>query len=352
MYPVKYFLNTDYEPMELLGVQGLFSNLRVENDSLPEGFYKYSIREGEDDFLSSVEKSVTVNHSGDFICKTPLDLGPDGYKSLEGDYSFLLEDFNLDEFFGVDILDKVAEALDSFMREVAPYEYADNLSVGENLASENADQIRQIRESLNNREQTEGIFKELSEICEEVEFADAKSTNLAFSLKHKVEEIMEAFPARLKKEPVTKDSFVVEAVEKVVNAKDTEVFDSIDDFFNYMFSEFIDESYFVRAFVEKMTPQMKEEMVFNEEWVGGVAKVNGKYLYSPGLDGNYREDGTMIVTKTNNSLESTDRIFVQSADSKKASLDVQIAAAQSKPGPVESADRRPDKEIKQNGFEL
>ena len=212
MIPVKYFLNTDYQSMEVLGVQGLFSNLRIEAESLPEGFYKYSFREDDVDFISTIEKSVTVNHSGDFICKTPLDLGAEGSIYLDGEYSFLPDEVNPDEFFGVDILDKVAEALDSFLREVAPYEYADNLSVGETLVSENADQILQIRESLNNREQTEGIFKELSEICEEIPFADAKSESLAVSLKDKVREIMDGLPA---KQPALSEQ--IKAAQEIMN---------------------------------------------------------------------------------------------------------------------------------------
>ena len=62
MFAEKYFLISDYESMELLGVNGLFTNMRVDRNSLPEGFYKYSLREGEDDFFSSVKSNVLVNH--------------------------------------------------------------------------------------------------------------------------------------------------------------------------------------------------------------------------------------------------------------------------------------------------
>lgn len=190
MYPVKYFLNTDYEAMEVLGVKGLFTNLRVEKESLPEGFYKYSIREGADDYFSTLEKSVLVNHSGDFICKQELDLGEQGCKDLGEEYSFLDEPVDVGQFFGVDILLKVAEALDSFMNDYDPYGYSDNLDLGqENM-------VDSIRLMLCNREQTEGICAELKDICEEDRFENAELATLAHSLLEKVEDIVQTFPEK------------------------------------------------------------------------------------------------------------------------------------------------------------
>ena len=72
MFSEKYFLVSDYQSMELLGVKGLFTSLRVDRSSLPDGFHKYSIREGADDFISSVNKNVWADHMGDFICKKEL----------------------------------------------------------------------------------------------------------------------------------------------------------------------------------------------------------------------------------------------------------------------------------------
>lgn len=193
MYPIKYFLNTDYQEMELLGVTGLFSNVRIERESLPEGFYKYSLREGEEDYFSTVENAVLVNHSGDFICKKELNLGDEGCVVLD-DYGFTDQEVNLDEFFGVDIKTKVAELLDLFMKDIAPYEYADNLTVGTSI--EEGNMVSEIREMLDDRDQAEGIFKELSEICEEVSFADVRDKGLAFSLKNKLYEIVRSFPEK------------------------------------------------------------------------------------------------------------------------------------------------------------
>ena len=219
---VKYFLNTDYQEMEVLGVKGLFSNMRIERESLPEGFYKYSFRDGEDDFLSTLEEAVLANHMGDFICKTPLRLDEDGSKELRCEYHFTDSPVNLDAFFGVDILDLVASELDSFMRDVAPYEYADSLELNqENMISD-------IRAMLNDREQAEGILQELIEICDEVPFADKKSERLAEDLRDKVRDIVSHFPER--HEDLAKTIAFAEEQKEKAQAANSQIEPEVTDF--------------------------------------------------------------------------------------------------------------------------
>lgn len=101
MKPVKFNDTSDYQHMEVLGVEGVFSNLRIDEKSLPEGFHKYALREGEDVFCCQVAKDVLVNHAGDFITKNPLDLGPEGSRDLgEEDWSFMDKPFVFEAFFG------------------------------------------------------------------------------------------------------------------------------------------------------------------------------------------------------------------------------------------------------------
>lgn len=130
MLPEKYYLIFDYQPMELLGVNGLFTNLRVDRYSLPEGFYKYSIREGDDNPFSAVGNQVIVNHMGDFICKTELDLNGQDEYDLFDDYSFTDDVVDLDEFFGVDIKHKIACELESFYYDFDTYDYHDKVPAG------------------------------------------------------------------------------------------------------------------------------------------------------------------------------------------------------------------------------
>ena len=154
MFPEKYFLISDYQSVKLLGVDGLFTNYRVDVNSLPEGFYKYSLRDVEDDFLSSVKRSVLFNHMGDFICKKELDLKGQDELDLCGDYDFTGEDIDLNEFFGVDIKAKIASELDDFCFEFDSYEYQDTL-----CGSTREDIVGSIRDGLNDKEYVSDMIK-------------------------------------------------------------------------------------------------------------------------------------------------------------------------------------------------
>lgn len=156
-YMEKYFLVTDYQTMELLGVNGLFTNFRVDRKSLPEGFYKYSLREGQEDIFSSVKNDVFANHMGDFICKQELDLNGQDEFDLFGDYDFTGEEVNLDEFFGVDIKLKVAEELESFYYDYLYYEYQDALEPNQTRG----DVVEDTRSQLNDKELVGGMLKDL-----------------------------------------------------------------------------------------------------------------------------------------------------------------------------------------------
>ena len=162
MFPEKYFLISDFQSMELLGVKGLFTNLRVERSSLPEGFFKYSLREGEDDFLSSVKSDVLVNHMGDFICKQELDLNGQDEYDLLGDYSFTDDPVDLDAFFGEDIKLKIAQELDSFYYDFDTHEYNDCVPSGWTRE----DMVQGIYNELSEKKYVEGVKNYLTTLLE------------------------------------------------------------------------------------------------------------------------------------------------------------------------------------------
>ena len=62
--------------------------------------YCYHLRHGDDEYFSTIEKRVTVNHSGSVITKEPIDLGEQGYISFSEDTSpnFTGETMSLYEF--------------------------------------------------------------------------------------------------------------------------------------------------------------------------------------------------------------------------------------------------------------
>ena len=101
MKPIKFNDTNDYQFMEVLGVKGVFTNMRIDRGSLPEGFHKYSLRSGEEEFIAQIANEVIVNHAGDFITKEPVDLSPEGFKDLTpDDWGFTDDELNFEEYFG------------------------------------------------------------------------------------------------------------------------------------------------------------------------------------------------------------------------------------------------------------
>ena len=95
MKSINFNDTAEYQFMDILGIEGAFTSSRIFKDSLPEGFYKYSMRDGNSEFFSQICHEVLVNHAGDFITKEPLDLGPDGTKTISSDdWSFSSKNFD------------------------------------------------------------------------------------------------------------------------------------------------------------------------------------------------------------------------------------------------------------------
>ena len=75
------------EVVEVLGQTALFTNGRVTEKELPDGLYKYDLREGERVVFATIEPNVMVNHSGTVLLKAPLDFGDAGYFVFDNDSS-------------------------------------------------------------------------------------------------------------------------------------------------------------------------------------------------------------------------------------------------------------------------
>ena len=92
------------EVVEVLGQTALFTNGRVTQKELPDGLYKYDLREGESIAFAIVEPSVAVNHAGTIITKEPIIFGEEGYIEF-GDNSspnFLGDEMSIEEFLNTD----------------------------------------------------------------------------------------------------------------------------------------------------------------------------------------------------------------------------------------------------------
>ena len=92
------------EVVEVLGQTALFTNGRVTQKELPDGLYKYDLREGESIAFATVEPSVAVNHAGTIITKEPIIFGEEGYIEFDDNSSpnFLGDEMSIEEFLNTD----------------------------------------------------------------------------------------------------------------------------------------------------------------------------------------------------------------------------------------------------------
>lgn len=70
-------------------VEGLFSALRLDRKTLPEGLYAYDIRHTDSGAFCTIEEHVSANHMGTFVTEKKIEF-PKGknYKCLTCGYSF------------------------------------------------------------------------------------------------------------------------------------------------------------------------------------------------------------------------------------------------------------------------
>ena len=87
----------EYELVEIEDLPALFTNERITDADIPKGMYCYHLRHDDNGNFCAIEKNVTVNHAGSIITKEPIELGEQGYISLNQDNSpnFLGENMSI-----------------------------------------------------------------------------------------------------------------------------------------------------------------------------------------------------------------------------------------------------------------
>ena len=88
------------QAVEFMDRKALFSDTRLKKNEIPEGLYRYELRDRGDGEFCTVEKEVVVNHAGTLLMKEPLDLGENGYIELDNEtgLNFLGYDQTMKEF--------------------------------------------------------------------------------------------------------------------------------------------------------------------------------------------------------------------------------------------------------------
>ena len=92
---------TTAEAVELFGRKALFTNERIPLSVVPQGLYRYELRDDGNGHFTSVENNVVVNFAGTIITKSPLELGERGYCELldeQPDLNFLGYELTIKEF--------------------------------------------------------------------------------------------------------------------------------------------------------------------------------------------------------------------------------------------------------------
>ena len=91
---------TSYARFEILGRDALFTNLRIDRKSLPDGLYAYDLRDSDkcDGTPSELKTFVMVNHWGTVIVKEPIDGADEGIVLNDEDFNYLGNDITLEEF--------------------------------------------------------------------------------------------------------------------------------------------------------------------------------------------------------------------------------------------------------------
>lgn len=89
---MKYAMNSiEFERVEVFGKPALFTDLRVDRATVPEGYHIYDVRGSDYDSgkLNTLEHHVYVNHAGTVIAFEPLLGGKQEYRKCSHKFNFL-----------------------------------------------------------------------------------------------------------------------------------------------------------------------------------------------------------------------------------------------------------------------
>ena len=101
-----------FELAEIDGVQGLFTNIRIDKNAVTPDLYFYEIREedGQSGVAATLEKGVMVNFLGTFLSKTEFPL-ENGYYEIKGeDMDYLGESYTIVDYLHMNNIEPEEES--------------------------------------------------------------------------------------------------------------------------------------------------------------------------------------------------------------------------------------------------
>lgn len=100
--------NEEYELCEIAGKKAIFTEERIHESAVPEGLFKYDLREADDPdvfYFATLEQRVVVNHAGTILVHEQIDLGPLGYIDFDerpdDSPNFIGSDITLSDFMDI-----------------------------------------------------------------------------------------------------------------------------------------------------------------------------------------------------------------------------------------------------------
>lgn len=74
-----------YELVTVLGYPALFTSMRIDRDSVPEGLHHYEIRHEDDNGMAAAQigRGIMVNHMGTLLMRSELSMDAHGYLDIE-----------------------------------------------------------------------------------------------------------------------------------------------------------------------------------------------------------------------------------------------------------------------------
>lgn len=80
-------MEVDFEEVTILDKAALFTPLRIDRDSIPNGCYLYEVRHDDDCQGDAVQIGlrIMVNHWGSLVTRDEIELGDDGFLDIDPD---------------------------------------------------------------------------------------------------------------------------------------------------------------------------------------------------------------------------------------------------------------------------
>lgn len=78
-------MTMDFEEVNVFEKPALFTPLRIDRCTVPQGYYLYEVRHDDDGLGDAVQiaRNIVVNHWGSIITQDEIPLPPDGYLDIE-----------------------------------------------------------------------------------------------------------------------------------------------------------------------------------------------------------------------------------------------------------------------------